>query len=97
MTNQPRDLKTILAARIGLIQSIAAANCECLRLNQIASGLMILDQKDETDGVGDDRRDCERTANEAAVEACLGRIATLEGELADLDRELATLSERQPR
>lgn len=94
MTDQPRDLPSILTARIALIQAIAAANCECLRLNQIGSGLMVLDQKDEDDGVAGDPRRPDRLANEAAVADCMARIADLEGQLADLDGELATLSQR---
>lgn len=94
MTNQPGDIATILSARITLIQAISAANCECLRLNQIASGLMILDQMDEEAGATEDSRHPERRANADAVAQCLSRIAALEDQLAALDRELATLTER---
>lgn len=94
MTNQQRDIQTILVARITLIQSISAANCECLRLNQIASGLMILDQMDEDQGVADATRDIERTANDEAVARCRSRIEDLERQLAELDRELANTTGR---
>ncbi len=50
MTGRSRNIQTILEARLALIQAISEANSENLRLNQIASGMMILDQKDEEDG-----------------------------------------------
>lgn len=95
MTHQPRDFQTVLTERIALIQAIAAANCEHMRLNQIASGLMILDQMDEGDGAAFDARAAERATNVDAVSACTILIATLESQLAELDRELAAAMERK--
>lgn len=95
MTGQPRDIQTILNERLALIQAIAAANCENLRLNQIASGMMILDQKDEIDGAETDPRSAERDANDTALTRCMTRIAELEAQMADLDRELRAVTERK--
>lgn len=94
MTDQPRDIQTILNERLELIQAIAAANSETLRLNQIASGMMILDQKDEVEGAMEDLRSDERDANEIALEFCRNRIDQLEALLAELDLELKTATER---
>jgi len=95
MTEQSRDIQTILNERLQLIQAIAAANCEALRLNQIASGMMILDQKDEVDGTETDPRGAERDANDTALDRCMSRIEGLDAQLADLDRELKTATERK--
>lgn len=95
MTHQPRDIQTILNERLRLIQTISEANCEALRLNQIASGLMILDQKDEIDGAETDPRGAERDANETAQARCMARINGLEAQLHELDHELAQATERK--
>lgn len=95
MTDQAREIHAILNERITLIQAIAQTNCEVLRLNQIASGMMFLDQKDEDDGAETDQRGAERDANETALIRCASRIEGLEAKLADLDRELTTATERK--
>lgn len=91
---QPRDIQTILNERLSLIQAIAAANCELLRLNQIASGMMILDQKYQIEGADADQRSNERDSNDTALDRCRDQIETLETQLAALDRELARATER---
>ncbi len=96
MTGQPRNIQTILAARLAVIQSISEANSETLRLNQIASGMMILDQKDAEDGADVAPGAAERAAVDAAFETCRARIETLEAALAELDRELKAATERKP-
>ena len=95
MTDRPSDIQTILNQRLQLIQAIADANCEALRLNQVACGMMILDQKDEVDGTAADPRAAERDANDAALGFCISWIEKLEADLADLDRELTTANERK--
>ena len=94
MTGQPPDVRTILDQRMALIPAIAAANCEHLRLNQIASGMMILDQKAEEDGASEAPHDADRTANDEALDASMTLITALEAELAELDRHLAAAIER---
>ncbi|SFJ95985.1 hypothetical protein [Celeribacter neptunius] len=101
MTGQSGDLHILLSERLVLIQAIATANSEHLRLNQIAGGMMILDQKDALDGVEEgaeegpeqDRRNQARDANDTAIDQCRDRIAALEAQLADLDRKLAKATE----
>ncbi len=94
MTGQPRDFRVILEERLTLIQRIASANSEHLRLNQIASGMMILDQKDEVEGADEDMRSDERDANDTAIDQCRRQIEALEAQLVVLDRELAKATER---
>lgn len=96
MTGQSRNIQTIFEARLALIQVISEANSEVLRLNQIASGMMILDQKNKEDGADVAPAETERAAVEAALERCHDHIETLEADLAELDRELKTATERQP-
>jgi len=81
--------------RISVVQAIAAANCEQLRLNQIASGMLILDLKDDEDGTEIGASNAERVAHDAALEACITKIEALEADLALLDRELAAATERE--
>lgn len=88
MTGQTRSVYTILSDRLKVTQDIAAANVEHLRLSQISRGLMILDMKDEEDGVETDPRQDERQENDAAFDQCMSEIKKLEAELARLDREL---------
>ncbi|QRF69144.1 hypothetical protein [Ponticoccus alexandrii] len=95
MTAPQRDIQSILEDRIALIQAIAKANSEILRLNQIASGLMFLDQKNEDNGADQDQPSPERDANETAIDRCNAHIETLEEQLAALDLELKTATERQ--
>jgi len=94
MTDRRQEIQTMLDERLTLIQAIAAANCEQLRLNQIASGIMILDQKDEIEGAETDLRRAERDANTDARQLCMARIETLESQLADLDRALVSASKK---
>lgn len=94
MTGQSREIPTILNERLSLIQAIAAANCDYQRMNQIASGMMILDQKDEDEGIEDEARNLEREANADAMERCMERIDALEARLAALDQELANATGR---
>ncbi|MEY8828399.1 hypothetical protein AB9K34_08270 [Sedimentitalea sp. XS_ASV28] len=95
MTSRPRDIQTILNERLSIIQAIAAANSENLRLNQIAGGMMILDQKDEVEGTDDDLRRDDRAANDTALTRCTAGIEKLEAKLAVLDRELEAATERK--
>ncbi|MCZ4257803.1 hypothetical protein O4H53_19820 [Sulfitobacter sp. G21635-S1] len=96
MTALPREIQTILAERIALIQALSKANSENLRLNQIASGLMFLDQKDGVDGAEQDPRSTERDANDTALDRCRDHIETLEAQLAALDLELKKATESMP-
>ncbi len=95
MTGQDRDIRSLLDARLELIRAIAEANSEALRLQQIAGGMMFLDQKDEEDGTVADPRAPERDANAAALERCRDHIETLEARLSDLDRALGAATEGQ--
>lgn len=94
MTDQPREIRDIMKDRIDIIQAIAAANTQHLRLNQEASGFMVLDMKDERDGVEDaahdTARDAARQRNDAALEDNLQTINRLDATLSALDEELET-------
>lgn len=97
MSDAPRDIPTILTERLALIQAIAAQNSENLRLNQIASGMMVLDQKDEEDSVDGTDRDREWDATDAALTECRNKIEQLEAQLADLDRQLEKATQGLPK
>lgn len=88
MTSTMRNIQDILMDRLKITQDIAAANVEQLRLNQIAGGMMVLDMKDENDGVTETGRDTERNENYRALEVNLEKINALEADLALLDKEL---------
>ncbi|WP_071797251.1 hypothetical protein [Natronohydrobacter thiooxidans] len=94
MTDRNHKIQMIMTRRISLVQAIADANCEHLRLNQIASGLLVLDQKHDEDGTELGAGAAERVANAEALAACMTRIEALETELADVDHDLAALTER---
>ncbi len=93
MTDMNGKIQTIMTRRISLVQAIAAANCEHLRLNQIASGILVLDQKDDEDGTELGADDAERATNADALAACVTLIESLETELAAVDQELAAITE----
>jgi hypothetical protein len=95
MTGQSRNLRDILMDRLTITQDIAAANVEQLRLNQKASGMMVLDMKDELDGVFDDERDVERIQNHAALERSMEKIIALEERLSALDAELEAVMKEE--
>lgn len=95
MTGQSRKIQTILMERLEVTQAIAAENVEHLRLSQIASGMMVLDMKDEEDGADSAHRDDARQENYEALERCMARINQLERELADLDGEIDAAVKRE--
>ncbi|GLO69940.1 hypothetical protein MACH17_14570 [Phaeobacter inhibens] len=88
MTGQSRSPGDILMDRVKIIQEIAQANTEQLRLNQKASGLMVLDMKDARDGVEDHAHEDTQAQNDAALKENIETINRLEAELAVLDEEL---------
>lgn len=89
MTGQSRPIEDILMDRLAVTQDIARANTEQLRLNQKASGFMVLDMKDARDGTEREGRGEARSRNEAALEENAERINRLDARLAALDVELA--------
>lgn len=89
MTDQNHKIQTIMSKRLALIQEIATANSEQLRLNQIAGGFLVLDQKDDEDGTEIGASEAEHAANADAMAACMIRIEALETELATVDQELS--------
>lgn len=93
MTDPVRNLHTVLMDRLQITQDIAAANVEHLRLNQKASGIMVLDMKDEEDGTSDAERDAERLENLRALEVNMDKINDLEAKLSAVDKELEALAE----
>lgn len=95
MTDQPRSIKDVLMDRLKATQDIAAANTEQLRLNQMASGLMVLDMKDERDGVVRDSQTRERSENNAALARNMEKINRLEQRLSSLDDELEDLMKKE--
>jgi hypothetical protein len=95
MTGQSRSIQDILMDRLKVTQDIAAANVEHMRLNQKASGMMVLDMKDEEDGVVDKDREVARRQNEAALERSADRINDLEGRLFALDAEIDTVMKKE--
>ncbi|WP_323766068.1 hypothetical protein [Marinovum sp.] len=90
MTGQSRGIDVILEHRLTTIQAIAEANTEQLRLNQKASGMMVLDMKDDRDGVTDRTHAAAQASVQAALDDNLNTINRLEQELASLDEELAS-------
>ncbi len=95
MTGQSRSIQDILIDRLKVTQDIAAANVEHMRLNQKASGMMVLDMKDEEDGVVDEPREAERRENEAALERSADIITALEGRLSALDAEIDAVMKKE--
>lgn len=89
MMGQSRSIDDILKDRLTATQAIAQANTEQLRLNQKASGIMVLDLKDERDGVANSDHEAARTRNATALQDNLDMINRLEKELSLLDEELA--------
>ncbi len=95
MTGQSRGIDAILMDRIKTIQAIASANTEQLRLNQKASGMMVLDMKDARDGVEDPDHEAAQQRNEAALDANADKINRLEAKLSALDEELEAAMKEQ--
>ncbi|MDW3224334.1 MAG: hypothetical protein R8G34_15880 [Paracoccaceae bacterium] len=95
MTGQSRELVDILNERLKIIQDIAAANTEHMRLNQRASGLLVLDLADERDGIDDHAHEDERARNEAALEKTMAEIRQLEETLSALDAELEATAKHE--
>lgn len=95
MTGQSRSIDDILMDRIKTIQAIAEANTEQLRLHQKASGMMVLDMKDARDGVTDSAHEGAQIRNDAALEENQQKIARLDAQLAELDRELEAATKEQ--
>lgn len=89
MTGAARDIDAILRDRLAATQAIAAANTEQLRLNQKASGLMVLDLKDDRDGVTDCATARAQARTALALQDNLDKINRLEQALSSLDEELA--------
>ncbi|MDK3075021.1 hypothetical protein QO034_18180 [Sedimentitalea sp. JM2-8] len=88
MTGQSRKTDDILMDRVETIQAIAQANTEQLRLNQKASGLMVLDMKDARDGVKDHAHEDVQIRNDLALKENAETINRLEARLSSLDEEL---------
>ncbi|MCR9087690.1 MAG: hypothetical protein NXH97_13200 [Rhodobacteraceae bacterium] len=94
MSGQSRGIQDILMERLKIIQDIAVANSEQLRLNQIANGMMVLEMKDARDGVADCANDEARNRNDAALDDNMTKINRLEEELAALDQELEAAAQK---
>jgi len=95
MTGQSRKFDAILTDRIAIIQAIAEANTVQLRLNQKASGLMVLDMKDARDGVSDSDHEGAQSRNDAALAENADKITRLEARLSALDEELEAAMKEQ--
>ncbi|SNS86809.1 hypothetical protein [Antarctobacter heliothermus] len=91
MSGQSRSIEAILKDRLEVTLQIAEANTTQLRLNQKASGMMVLDLKDERDGVAESAHEDEQARNDAARDANLNKITDLEKKLSALDEELETV------
>ncbi|CAN0303362.1 unnamed protein product [Chrysoparadoxa australica] len=91
MSGQSRSIEAILKDRLEVTLQIAEANTTQLRLNQKASGMMVLDLKDERDGVADSAHEDEQARNDVARDANLNKITDLEKKLSALDEELETV------
>lgn len=91
MSGQSRSIEEILKDRLQVTLQIAEANTMQLRLNQKASGMMVLDLKDERDGVADSSHEDEQARNDAALDDNLNKITDLEKKLSSLDEELETV------
>lgn len=89
MTSQSRTLEDILTDRLRIIQTIAQANTDQMRLNQEAHGMMVLDMKDDRDGVASSEHGAAQARNETAMQENLETINGLEQQLSSLDEELA--------
>ena len=95
MTGQSRKIDDILMDRLRTIQMIAEANTEQLRLNQKASGLMVLDMKDARDGIEDHDHEDAQARTDAALAETTETINRLEARLSTLDEELAAAMKEQ--
>ncbi|MBY6059134.1 hypothetical protein KUV26_21300 [Leisingera daeponensis] len=95
MTGQSRKTGDILMDRVKTIQAIAQANTEQLRLNQKASGLMVLEMKDMQDGVEDHAHEDAQAQNDAALKENTEMINRLEARLSALDEELEAAMKEQ--
>lgn len=95
MTGQSRRTDDILKDRVEIIQAIARANTERLRLNQKASGMMVLDMKDARDGVESSAHEEAQAQNDAALEENTETINRLEASLSALDEELEAAMKEQ--
>jgi len=95
MTGQSRKTGDILMDRVKTIQAIAQANTEQLRMNQKASGLMVLDMKDARDGVEDHAHEDAQAQNDAALKENTKTINRLEARLSALDEELEAAMKEQ--
>ncbi|WP_417524046.1 hypothetical protein [Marinovum sp.] len=89
MTGPTREVDAILRDRLAATQAIAEANTEQLRLNQKASGLMVLDMMDDRDGVRDSANAAAQARTAQALQDNLDKINRLEQALSSLDEELA--------
>lgn len=95
MTGQSRKTGDILMDRMKTIQAIAQANTEQLRLNQRASGLMVLDMKDARDGVEDHAHEGAQAQNDAALKENTETINRLETRLSAFEGELDAAMKEQ--
>lgn len=68
---------------------IAEANTDQMRLNQEARGMMVLDMKDDRDGIDNSAHEAAQARNETAMQESLEKINGLEQQLSALDEELA--------
>ena len=99
MTADPRKLHELLQERLDITQEIAAANVEHLRLNQKASGMMVLGMKEDELGEADAELDAERLENFRALEVNMNKINDLEAKLKSVDNalEIAAQEEKNDR
>ncbi|MGB0659792.1 MAG: hypothetical protein ACPGNV_06390 [Mangrovicoccus sp.] len=95
MTGQLRAIDEILMDRLRIVQAIAEANTVQLRLNQKASGMMVLEMKDDLDGKNCAVRIDGKTQLDTDLAENLDKIHQLEDQLSSLDEELATAMEEK--
>ncbi|WP_323781159.1 hypothetical protein [Leisingera sp.] len=81
--------------RVKTTQDLAAANVEQRRLNQKASGMVVLGMKDERDGVVDEELEAACDENTEALDRTMEKINRLEKRLSDLDEELRAAMEKE--
>ncbi|WP_323770153.1 hypothetical protein [Antarctobacter sp.] len=95
MSGQSRSIAEILKDRLQITLRIAEANTEQMRLNQMASGMQVLEMKDARDGVIDSDHEAEQARTDAAREDNLTKINDLEKQLSSLDAELESITSKE--
>ena len=90
MSSQSRNVARLFEKRMQLISRLSQENAEHLRLTQVSNGHQILLLKDPAvSEIEADLKDAE-----TQIEACQQRINALEMEMAGIDEQVATATQK---